>query len=103
MNSSIDHRRARRQFIKSGFAPGAAGLWRPGLARAAPQAARALPIRRVTIVKHPSGIRVMGWPAERVVVKDSRHLGDKPGKLINEANADLANHTNYEVIPPTRK
>jgi hypothetical protein len=58
------------------------------------------PIRRVTIVKNitrGTGIRVQGWPSEKVVVRDNRHLGDKPGKLVNEANAELANNTNYEV------
>jgi len=60
----------------------------------------------VTIVKNTTrtnGIRVMGRPSEKVVVKDNRHLGAKPGKLINEANADLANNTNYEVSTPARK
>ncbi len=64
------------------------------------------PIRRVTIVKNTTrtnGIRVMGWPAEKVVVKDNRHLGTKPGKLVNEASAELANNTNYEVSTPERK
>jgi hypothetical protein len=64
------------------------------------------PIRRVTIVKNvtrTNGIRVQGWPAEIVVVKDNRHLGAKAGKLINEANAELANNTNYEVIVPVKK
>ncbi len=58
------------------------------------------PIRRVTVVKNitrTNGIRVQGWPAEKVVVKDNRHLGAKPGKLIDEASAELANNTNYEV------
>ncbi len=58
------------------------------------------PIKRVTVVKNitrTNGIRVQGWPAENVVVKDNRHLGAKPGKLIDEASADLANNTHYEV------
>lgn len=64
------------------------------------------PIRRVTVVKnitHTNGIRVQGWPSEKVVVKDNRHVGAKPGKLLNEANAELANNTNYEVSTPARK
>ena len=48
-------------------------------------------------VTRTNGIRVQGWPAEKVVVKDNRHLGTKPGKLIDEAIADLANNANYEV------
>ncbi len=58
------------------------------------------PIKRVTIVKnvtHTNGIRVQGWPAEKVVVRDNRHVATKPGLLINEADAELANNTNYEV------
>ena len=31
---------------------------------------------------------------------DNRRLGTKPGKFINETNADLANNTNYEVSTP---
>jgi hypothetical protein len=64
------------------------------------------PIRRVTIVKNitrSNGIRVMGWPAEKVVVKDNRHLGVKPGTLLNEANAAVANNENYEISTPARK
>ncbi len=64
------------------------------------------PIRRVTVVKNvtrSNGIRVQGWPSEQVVVKDNRHLGAKPGKLLNEAGAELANNTNYEVSTPPRK
>ena len=49
------------------------------------------------------GIRVMGWPAEKIVVKDNRHLGAKPGKLLNEASAAVASNTNYEVSTPARK
>ena len=60
----------------------------------------------MTIVKNitrTNGLRVMGWPSEKVIVKDNRHLGAKPGKLINEANADLANNKTYEVSTPSRK
>ena len=58
------------------------------------------PIRRVTIVKNTTrsnGIRVMGWPAEKVVVRDNRHVGTKPGKILNEAGAEVAGNENYEV------
>ena len=58
------------------------------------------PIKRVSVVKNitrTNGIRVQGWPAEKVVVRDNRHLGAKPGKLIDEASAELANNANYEV------
>jgi hypothetical protein len=59
------------------------------------------PIRRVTIVKNTTrgqGIRIQGWPAEKVVVKDNQHIGDKPAALLNDCpNAELANNTNYEV------
>lgn len=63
------------------------------------------PIKRVTVVKNitpTNGIRVQGWPAEKVVVQDNRHLGAKPGKLIDEASAELANNANYEArsVPP---
>ncbi len=64
------------------------------------------PIRRVTIVKNvtrTNGIRVQGWPSEKVVVKGNRHLGAMPGKLLNEANAEVANNTNYEVSSPPRR
>jgi hypothetical protein len=38
----------------------------------------------------------------KVLVKDNRHLGAKPGKLIDQASDELANNTIYEVrsIPP---
>jgi hypothetical protein len=58
------------------------------------------PIRRVTIVNNTTrsnGIRVMGWPAEKVVIKDNRHAGATPGVILNEAQAELANNTHYEV------
>jgi hypothetical protein len=59
------------------------------------------PIRRVTIVKNTTrgqGIRVQGWPSEKVVVKDNRHVGETPAALLNDCpSAELANNTNYEV------
>lgn len=64
------------------------------------------PIRRVTIVKNvtrTNGIRVQGWPSEKVVVKDNRHIGTKPGRLLDEANAVLSNNSNYEVQTVERK
>jgi len=64
------------------------------------------PIRRLTIVKNTTrsnGIRVMGWPAEKVVIKDNKHVGAKAGVILNEANADVSNNTNYEVKVPERK
>ncbi|MBN2505804.1 MAG: hypothetical protein JXQ71_03825 [Verrucomicrobia bacterium] len=64
------------------------------------------PIRRVTIVKNvtrSNGIRVMGWPAERVVVRENRHLGPKPGRILDEAGAEVADNANYEVATPPRK
>lgn len=64
------------------------------------------PIRRVTVVRNvtrTNGIRVQGWPAEKVVVQDNRHLGAQPGRLLNEANAELANNHNYEVSTPARR
>ena len=54
-------------------------------------------------VTRTHGIRVQGWPAEKVVVKDNRHLGAKLGKLIKEANAELANNANYDVVVPVKK
>lgn len=50
-----------------------------------------------------NGIRVMGWPAAQVVVRQNRHLGAKPGRILNEAEAELAHNTNYEVSAPPRK
>ena len=64
------------------------------------------PIRRVTIVNNTTrsnGIRVMGWPAAQVVVRQNRHLGAKPGRILNEAEAELAHNTNYEVSALPRK
>ncbi len=58
------------------------------------------PIRNVTIVKnitHSNGIRVYGYPSEKVVVKDNKHIGEKPGVILNEANAELNNNVNYIV------
>ncbi len=58
------------------------------------------PIRRVTIVKNTTrshGIRVAGRPAEEVVIKDNRHMGATPGVILNEASAEVANNTHYEV------
>ncbi|HOX02115.1 MAG TPA: hypothetical protein P5555_07105 [Candidatus Paceibacterota bacterium] len=64
------------------------------------------PIRRVAILSNTTrsnGIRVMGWPAERVVVRANRHAGPKPGKILNEAGAELADNANYEVSTIARK
>lgn len=58
------------------------------------------PIRRVTVVNNvtrSNGIRVMGRPAEKVVVKANRHAGNTPGVILNEANADIGDNSNYEV------
>ncbi len=58
------------------------------------------PIRRVNVVNNitrSNGIRVMGWPSEKVFVKGNRHLAGTPGVILNEANADLANNQNYVV------
>ena len=51
---------------------------------------------------HPRYPRA-GLAAEKVVVKDNRHLGAKLGKLIKEANAELANNANYDVVVPVKK
>ncbi len=85
---------ARRQFIKSGFVLGAAWLWVPGFARAANT-----PIANPTRSLRLCWTDKLHWDH---VVKDNRHLGARPGKLIDEASADLANNTNYEVcsVPP---
>ena len=64
------------------------------------------PIRRVTIVKNTTrsnGIRVMGWPAEKIIIRSNRHLGSRPGIIHNEANALLADNSNYEVKSATPK
>jgi len=61
------------------------------------------PIRNVAIVKNitrSNGIRVMGRPSEKVVVKDNRHVGVKPGIILNEANAEVSNNQNYIVKTP---
>jgi len=58
------------------------------------------PIRNVAIVKNitrSNGIRVYGYPSEKVVVKDNKHIGEKPGVILNEANAELNNNVNYIV------
>lgn len=64
------------------------------------------PIRNVTIVKNvtrSNGIRVMGWPAKNVVIKDNRHEGTTPGVILNEAEAKTSDNANYEVkvVPRT--
>ncbi|MGC8743537.1 MAG: hypothetical protein ACP5T0_06635 [Verrucomicrobiia bacterium] len=65
------------------------------------------PIRNVAIVKNitrSNGIRVMGHPSEKVVVKDNRHIGANPGVILNEANAEIINNKNYIVkIPQTKE
>lgn len=58
------------------------------------------PIRRVTIVNNvtrSNGIRVMGRPAEKVIVKGNRHLGPTPGVILNEADAEVTDNLNYGV------
>jgi hypothetical protein len=58
------------------------------------------PIRRVTILKNitrSNGIRVMGWPGERVVIRENRHAGTTLGMILNEAGAEVTQNTNYEV------
>ncbi|MGC8830382.1 MAG: hypothetical protein ACP5K7_01865 [Verrucomicrobiia bacterium] len=58
------------------------------------------PIKNVSIVKNitrSNGIRVYGFPSEKVVVKDNRHIGEKQGVILNEANAELENNVNYIV------
>ena len=58
------------------------------------------PIRRVSIVNNitrSNGIRVMGWPAEAVIIKGNRHVGATPGIILNEANAEISNNENYGV------
>lgn len=64
------------------------------------------PIRKVSIVKNitrSNGIRVYGFPSEKVVVKDNKHMGEKPGVILNEANAELINNINYIVKIPEKK
>lgn len=58
------------------------------------------PIRRVTIIKNTTrsnGIRVMGWPADKVLIQDNRHAGSSAGTILNEARAELSGNTNYEI------
>lgn len=63
------------------------------------------PIKNVAIVKNitrSNGIRILGYPSEKVIVKDNRHLSDKPGVILNEANAELINNQNYIVKSQSR-
>ncbi|MCX8155539.1 MAG: glycoside hydrolase family 55 protein [Verrucomicrobiae bacterium] len=58
------------------------------------------PARRVVIVNNitrANGIRLMGAPAAENVIKGNRHLGPKPGVILNQANAVVEGNENYEV------
>lgn len=62
------------------------------------------PCRNVIIrdnVTQGSGILIRGAPHANNVVAGNRHLGPN-GILVNAANAQLRNNTNYEVKPATK-
>ena len=58
------------------------------------------PCRNVSVIDNitcGSGIRISGSPASNNIVKGNKNLG-KQGRLINNAEAQLDNNENYEVI-----
>ncbi len=63
-------------------------------------------LRNVRIVNNTiagSGISIIGAPAENNVVSGNRHVGDRPGVIINGANARVENNTGYTVEIPVIK
>ena len=59
------------------------------------------PIRNVQIVNNTtagSGIRIEGSPAENCVVKANKHVGGKPARLLNQAQAVVENNQGSEVV-----
>jgi len=51
-----------------------------------------------------SGISIIGAPAANNLVKGNRHVGDRPGVIVNGADARLENNTGYTVeIPEIKK
>jgi hypothetical protein len=58
------------------------------------------PCKNVRIVgntTHGGRIHIAGHPAAGNVVKDNRNLGDEPARLINDAEAKLANNKGFTV------
>lgn len=58
------------------------------------------PCRNVSVIDNitcGSGIRISGSPASNNIVKGNHNIGEQ-GKLINNAEAELSNNENYEVI-----
>jgi hypothetical protein len=51
-----------------------------------------------------SGISIIGTPAANNLVKGNRHVGERPGVIVNGAEARLENNTGYTVkIPEIKK
>lgn len=58
------------------------------------------PVRRVVIINNitrSNGIRLAGSPASDNVIKGNKHLGPKPGVILNQASAIVEGNENYEV------
>jgi hypothetical protein len=63
-------------------------------------------IRNVRIVNNTtegSGISIIGAPAQNNFVFLNRHVGDRPGVIINGANARVENNSSYTVQVPEIK